>query len=151
MPAFPARALVALAMTLPPLLATPAAFAATHVVEIAQGAFAPSTLTIEAGDTLRVVNLDGVPHTFTANDRSYDSGRLMHGEATQVVLSDLGVHGFRCTLGGQRVSVHVEVGRGAVRRGGADAPPQGTTFRAATGPLATDPYGGVMHRTGRSR
>jgi plastocyanin len=154
MSTFPARALVALALTVPFLLGAPAARATTHLIEIADGAFVPSVLTVEAGDLLRVVNRDGVPHTFTADDRSYDSGRLMHGDSTQIVLSATGIHGFRCSLGGQQVRVHVEVGRGAVRRATGSlvaAPLPGATHRAATGPLATDPYAApmVMHRSGR--
>jgi plastocyanin len=152
MPTRPARALVALAIVVPSLLGAPSAQAATHLIEIANGAFAPSVLTVAAGDTLRVVNLDDVPHTFTANDRSYDSGRLMSGDSTQLVLGETGIHDFRCSLGGQRVQVHVEVGRGAVRRGTATAP-AGYAHRAANGPLALglDTEAGlpVLHRGGR--
>lgn len=113
MTSFQARRLAALAVTVLPLLSA-AARAETHVVEVAGGAFVPSVLTIEAGDTLRVVNLDGVPHTFTAGDGSFDSGQLMHGDATQLVVATTGTHDFRCSLGGQSVRVLVEVGRGAV-------------------------------------
>lgn len=109
------RAVAVLAMTF--LSAFSAVHAETRVVEFKGGAFVPSVLTIEAGDTLRVVNLDGVPHTFTASDGSYDSGRLMHGDATQIVLASTGPHSFRCSLGGQTVRVMVEASRGAVHRG----------------------------------
>jgi plastocyanin len=111
------RALVALAMTFLPLLST-AVRAETHLIEVTGGVFVPAVLTVDAGDTLRVVNRDGVPHTFTADDGSYDSGRLMDGDATQLVLASTGTHDFRCTLGGQRVRVMVEASRGAVRHGG---------------------------------
>lgn len=113
--------------------------AEVQLVEFTGGAFVPAVLTVAAGDTLRVVNRDGVPHTLTADDGSYDSGRLMDGDATQIVLADVGTQGFRCTLGGQRVTVHVEEGRGAVRRGTSRlevVPPQAYTHRAANGPLA---------------
>ena len=101
-PAF--RALGALVLLSLPLL--PAGLRAeVHLVEIAGGAFVPIALTVAAGDTLRVVNRDGVPHTLTADDGSYDSGRLMDGDATQIVLTAVGTHGFRCTLGGQRVEL----------------------------------------------
>lgn len=135
----PSHPLVALAMTV--FFTLPAAARAeVRLVEIAGNAFKPAVLTVEAGDTLRVVNRDGVPHTFTANDGSYDSGRLMDGDATQIVLASTGTHDFRCSLGGQRVRVLVEVGRGAVRRDTAGVPPPGATQRVATGPLAPVPY-----------
>ena len=91
--------------------------AETHRIEITSGAFVPAVLTIAAGDTLRVMNRDGVPHTFTAEDGTYDSGRLMDGDITQLVLATMGTHVFRCALGGQQVHVLVEPNLGAVRRG----------------------------------
>ncbi len=114
---FPARALVALATVILPLLPA-AAHAETHVVEVADGAFVPPVLTIEAGDTLRVINLDGLPHTFTADNGSYDSGPLMDGDATQLVLAATGAYGFTSSLGGQSVRVIVEAHRGAAHHSG---------------------------------
>jgi plastocyanin len=115
MPSRSVRAIRALAMM--SLFLASTIHAETRVIEFKGGTFMPSELTIEAGDTLRVVNLDGVPHTFTANDGSYDSGRLMHGDATQIVLARTGPHDFRCSLGGQTVHVMVMASRGAVHRG----------------------------------
>lgn len=48
----------------------------THVVEIRQFAFLPETVSVSPGDTIRWVNRDPVPHTATASNGSWDSGRL---------------------------------------------------------------------------
>ena len=48
----------------------------THRVEIQSLKFVPETLDVCAGDTIVWVNLDVVPHTVTALDKSWDSGNL---------------------------------------------------------------------------
>lgn len=80
----------------------------THVVEVLERAFFPAKLTIVAGDILRIVNRDGVPHTFTAEDGSYDSGRLRAGEIRLLPLTKVGGHRFHCALANHRVHVLVE-------------------------------------------
>lgn len=82
-----------------------------HGVEVLERAFFPTKLTIVAGDTLRIVNRDGVPHTFTAEDGSYDSGRLLVGEVRLLPLTKVGGHRFHCALGNHRVHVLVEAGQ----------------------------------------
>lgn len=44
-------------------------------------AYSPSTLTVKAGDTVTFTNSDGPTHTFTANDKSFDSGRVAPGKS----------------------------------------------------------------------
>lgn len=64
------------------LAATMAACAAdvqptrTHLVEIRQFEFAPDTIDVSPGDTIRWINHDFVPHTATAADTTWDSGRM---------------------------------------------------------------------------
>lgn len=55
-------------------------------VEIRQFEFAlPDSMRLSPGDTIVWVNLDPVPHTATAADGSWDSGRLEMGEEGRVV------------------------------------------------------------------
>ena len=121
-----------------------------HMVEFTGGVFVPAVLTMAEGDTLRVVNRDGVPHTLTARNGSYDSGRLMDGDVTQLVLREVGLHDFRCALGRQSLQILVGEARGAVRRGSDPMVARGYTHRAPTGPLALGQATElVFHRAGR--
>lgn len=52
-----------------------------------------------AGQTVRVDNVDGAPHTVTARDGSFDSGILQPGQAGEVTLpAEPGTYEFFCTL-----------------------------------------------------
>ena len=48
----------------------------THVIEIHKMKFQAGMLNVKIGDTVTWVNKDIVPHTATANDKSWDSGRF---------------------------------------------------------------------------
>lgn len=50
--------------------------ATTHRVEIQKFKFVPETLDVRPGDTIVWVNLDVVPHTVSALDKSWDSGNI---------------------------------------------------------------------------
>lgn len=88
------------------LLALPAAVAAgrayrtpaphTHEVLIQGFKFHPSTITVAAGDTLRFVNRDPVPHTATARDSTWDSGPIAPGATWAYVAPDTGDDAFFC-------------------------------------------------------
>ena len=47
-----------------------------HVVEIRNLEFTPKELAAAPGDTITWVNYDLVPHTVTADDKSWDSGSV---------------------------------------------------------------------------
>lgn len=51
-----------------------------HFVEITGFKFKPATLAVRAGDTVTWVNRDIAPHTATAADGSWDTGKLARGE-----------------------------------------------------------------------
>lgn len=76
-------AVAALAASLP--LAAKAA--QTHQVTIQGFAFVPASLAVNAGDTVVFTNQDSAPHTATANDGSWDTGRLRSGQSAQLTIA----------------------------------------------------------------
>lgn len=73
-----------------------AALAADHQVTIAGFAFQPANLTVAAGDTVTFVNKDGAPHTATARDKSFDTGRLSGGQSKTITVSAAGTFNYKC-------------------------------------------------------
>ncbi|WP_420398105.1 cupredoxin domain-containing protein [Nioella sp.] len=90
--------------TLAALLATPFALiagrsqAATHSISIEGFAFSPAELTAAVGDTITVTNNDGAPHTLTADDGSFDTGRLNRGQSGEITLTAAGSFPFKCAF-----------------------------------------------------
>ena len=60
------------------------AAAATHQVAIQGMAFSPASLTVSPGDVIVFTNMDNAPHTATATDGSWDTGRLNRGQSAEV-------------------------------------------------------------------
>jgi plastocyanin len=60
----------------------------THTINILNFAFDPAELTINAGDTVRWVNSDEVPHTATADNGEFDSGTLNQGDHFDFIFTD---------------------------------------------------------------
>jgi plastocyanin len=67
-------------------------------VAIKDFAFAPATMTITAGQTLRFVNRDGEAHTVTAKDGSFDSGGLDTGDSWTHRFDRAGTYAYFCSL-----------------------------------------------------
>jgi plastocyanin len=59
--------------------------------------FVPASLNIVAGDTVTFTNRDTAPHTATANDGSFDTGRLNRGQSRKVTVG-VGAHAYKCLL-----------------------------------------------------
>jgi plastocyanin len=78
------------------LFAVPA-FAANHEVAIEGMKFVPASITIAAGDTITFTNNDAAPHTATAGDGSFDTGRLGKGESATVTVG-AGEHDYICKI-----------------------------------------------------
>jgi plastocyanin len=55
-----------------------------HVVVIEGFEFSPESLDVKVGDTVRFTNLDIVPHTATATDKSWDTGSLATEESASI-------------------------------------------------------------------
>jgi plastocyanin len=68
-----------------------------HTVAIDGMAFQPATLRVRRGDRVVWVNRDLVPHTATATDRSFDSGRIAAGQRWAFVAERSGTIAYDCT------------------------------------------------------
>jgi plastocyanin len=80
-----------------PTPAPAAAPGAPPTITISQFAFNP--VMVPAGTTVTVNNLDGVEHTVTATDGSFDSGVLATGGAIGIVApATPGVYSFFCAI-----------------------------------------------------
>ena len=75
---------------------TPDASATT--VEIADFAFSPDPLEIAVGETVTWTNQDGAPHTATADDGAFDSGRLAQGESFSFTFDEPGTYTYFCEI-----------------------------------------------------
>ncbi len=78
-------------------LASPT-FAADHKVKIERGAYVPASLTVAAGDTITFTNLGPAPHTATAVNGSFDTGRMRKGESKRVTVSGSGSIAYFCEI-----------------------------------------------------
>ena len=74
------------------------AMAADHAVAISKFKFVPATLEVAVGDTVTFTNEDSAPHTATANDGSFDTGRLAKGESGTVTIEAAGTFDYICAL-----------------------------------------------------
>ena len=73
-----------------PLARAESAGQRTHVVEIRKFKFSPKSLTLRGGDVVVWINKDIVPHSATADDGSWDTGRIdAGGRKTMVVPRDV--------------------------------------------------------------
>ena len=65
-------------------------------VTIMNYAFSPETLRVATGSKVKFTNADGTPHTATADDGSFDSGRISAGQGTDVTITKAG--GYHCSI-----------------------------------------------------
>jgi plastocyanin len=72
--------------------------AAVHTVVIEGMQFAPSSLEVNAGDTIIWKNKDLFPHTATAEGKKFDSGTLQPGQQWKYVAKERGTFQYLCTL-----------------------------------------------------
>lgn len=67
-------------------------------VTIVSRAYQPAELTVEDGQTVIWTNRGFGPHTVTAADGGFDSGRLNLGESFQVTFTTPGLFAYACTI-----------------------------------------------------
>jgi plastocyanin len=58
----------------------------THIVTITNFQFVPAEITVKVGDTIRWINQDFIPHTATANDKSWDSKLINPDEEWELIV-----------------------------------------------------------------
>jgi plastocyanin len=80
------------------LISSGAALSANHSVSIKGMKFDPPALQVAAGDSVTFTNEDAAPHTATANDGSFDTGRLGRGESATVTISSPGTVAYICKI-----------------------------------------------------
>lgn len=72
--------------------------AASHSVSIQGFAFSPANLSVQVGDTVTFTNNDSAPHTATARDGSFDTGRLGNGQSAEITVSAAGSFDYFCAI-----------------------------------------------------
>jgi plastocyanin len=72
--------------------------AAVSAVTIVDFAFAPQEVTVAAGTTVTWTNEDWAPHTVTATEGSFDSGRLDTGQSFSYSFDESGTFAYFCTF-----------------------------------------------------
>jgi plastocyanin len=70
--------------------------ASTDRVAIADFAFDPEPVTVDAGTKLTWTNEDEAPHTATADDGSFDTGTLKLADTGAVALDQPGTYTYYC-------------------------------------------------------
>jgi plastocyanin len=78
-------------------LAVPTVLAADRGVAIRDFAFSPRTVEIRVGDSVTWTNHDGVEHTATARNGSFDTGLLGEGESRAIRFNVAGTYRYVCT------------------------------------------------------
>ena len=68
----------------------------TVEAKIQNFSFSSPTITIKSGDTVNWTNLDGVGHTITADDGSFDSGILTQNNSYSKTFTAPGTYKYHC-------------------------------------------------------
>ena len=68
-----------------------------HEILIRGFMYQPDVLTVHIGDTVQWKNADIVPHTVTADDKSFNSGSIAPGATWKFVAKKAGIFPYRCT------------------------------------------------------
>ena len=63
-------------------------------ITVDEGGYDPAELSERAGTVYRLVNDGDEPHSFTADDQAFDTGLMLPGEDTTLVLTEPGEHAF---------------------------------------------------------
>jgi|SRR5450432_443966 plastocyanin len=70
----------------------------TSSLSIINMAFSPGSTTVKAGTTVKWTNNDGITHTVTADNNSFDSGNLASGATFSKTFSVTGTYAYHCTI-----------------------------------------------------
>lgn len=69
-------------------------FEPEETITVDDDGYEPATLSVEPGTVIRLENEGDGPHSFTEDDQRFDTGRLLPGEATTLVLVEPGTYTF---------------------------------------------------------
>lgn len=73
--------------------------AAPNTIVIKNFTFTPASLTVMPGTKITVINEDQATHTFTARDKSFDTGRIPGGQRREVtVATKPGTYPYLCLI-----------------------------------------------------
>jgi len=61
-------------------------------------AFTPASITVTVGTTVVWSNQDSIAHTVTADDASFDSGRLGGNKSFRQTFATAGTYTYHCTI-----------------------------------------------------
>jgi len=112
--------------------------AATSTVNIQNFAFAPASVTINAGDSVRWTNLDGVSHSARSVNDSFNTGTLSLGQSATVTFNTAGTFDYICGIHGASMSGTVIVRSLATAAPTTPAPtPRPTTAQPTPTPVPT--------------
>ena len=67
-----------------------------HAVSMVGFKFDPPKLEVHVGDTVEWVNRDFVAHTATADDKTFDTGKLEAGASKRLVMTKAGTFPYTC-------------------------------------------------------
>jgi len=67
-------------------------------VEIADFAYDPDPVTVQVGGKVTWLNRDSVPHTATAEDGSFDTGKLEEGKLKSETFKQAGTYEYICQI-----------------------------------------------------
>ena len=67
-------------------------------VTIADFAFSPNAITVQAGSTVTWVNNDSVPHTATGDNGEFDTGSIAPGGSASITFDTAGTFAYHCTI-----------------------------------------------------
>ena len=70
----------------------------TNTVTIVNFAYSPSTLTIVKGTVVTWQNNDGVAHTATSDNGTWDTGTIPSGGSKTVTFDSAGTYAYHCTV-----------------------------------------------------
>jgi plastocyanin len=76
---------------------TTLAIPAANELKIQAMAFVPQTITIAVNSTVRWKNLDGIAHTVTSDNGSWDSGNIATGGTFKFTFTTTGTFNYHCT------------------------------------------------------
>ena len=67
-------------------------------VDIAEFTYQPDPVTIEEGGKVIWINRDSAPHTATADDGSFDTGKLEEGKLKSETFKEPGTYTYHCQI-----------------------------------------------------